>query len=120
MLNYIWLGLIVVAIFVAVGRDVSEESSDRFRNNETLALHVAPASMKAAGPNHFIGSAFITKAEAAHIYGVDEVKTAKGDTIAFAADLIQSQSNPKSGTLTLTLPSNAPSVMTDASASGGD
>ena len=88
MLNYIWLGLIVVAIFVAVGRDVSEESNDRFRNNEALALHVAPGSVKVAGPNHYAGTAFLTKSEAARLYGADEVKSVKGDTISFVIDII--------------------------------
>ena len=120
MLNYIWLGLIVVAIFVAVGRDISEESTNRFRNNDPLTLHVAPAAMKVAGPNHYTGTAFLTTQEVAQFYGSDEAKSVKGDTVSFAADLVQSQSDAKSGTLTLTLPASAPSVITDAAANGGD
>src|ERR1017187_2104042 len=99
MLNYIWLSLIVIAIFVAVGRDVSEETTDRFRNNEPITLHVAPGAMKVAGPNHFIGTVYLTKSEIARFYGADEAKSVKGDTVFFAADLLQSQSNAKSGTL---------------------
>jgi spore maturation protein A len=120
MLNYIWLGLIVIAIFVAVGRDVSEETSNRFRNNEPITLHVAPGAMKVAGPNHFTGSVYLTKSEIARFYGADEAKSVKTDTVFFAADLMQSQSNAKSGALTITLPSNAPSVMVDAATNGGD
>jgi len=120
MLNYIWLGLIVIAIFVAVGRDVSEETTDRFRNNEPITLHVAPGAMKIAGPNHFTGSVYITKSEIAQFYGADEARAIKGDTIFFAADFVQSQSNAKSGALTITLPSTAPSVMIDAATNGGD
>ena len=93
MLNYIWLALIAIAIFVAVGRDVSEESSNRFRNNEPIALHIAPGAMKIAGPNHFTGTAFLTKSEIARFYGADEAKSIKGDTVFFAADLLQSQTN---------------------------
>ncbi|MFI5202377.1 MAG: hypothetical protein ACHQNE_08315, partial [Candidatus Kapaibacterium sp.] len=63
MLNYIWLGLIVIAIFVAVGRDVNEEATNRFRNNEEITLHVAPDATKVAGPNHYAGAAYITKVE---------------------------------------------------------
>ncbi len=120
MLNYIWLALIAIAIFVAVGRDVSEESSNRFRNNEPIVLHTAPGAMKVAGPNHFSGTAFLTKSEIARFYGASEANSIKGDTVFFAADLLQSQSNAKSGALTITLPANAPQVMTDAASAGGD
>jgi spore maturation protein A len=120
MLNYIWLGLIAIAIVVAVGRDVSEESSNRFRNNEPIALHVAPGAMKIAGPNHFTGTAFLTKAEIARFYGADEAQSIKGDTVFFAADLVESPTNAKSGALTLMLPANAPQVMVDAATAGGD
>ena len=120
MLNYIWLGLIAIAIFVAVGRDVSEETSDRFRNNEPIALHVAPGAMKIAGPNHFSGTTFLTKSEIARFYGADEAKAINGDTVIFATDLLQSQTNAKSGALTITLPTNAPQVMVDAASAGGD
>ena len=120
MLNYIWLGLIAIAIFVAVGRDISEESSDRFRNNEALPMQVLAGGMKPAGPNHFSGTSFLTKSQIAQFYGADEAKKIKGDTVTFAADLVQSQSNPRAGTLTLTLPSNVPPVMSDAAANGND
>ncbi len=120
MLNYIWLGLIAIAIFVAVGRDVSEEASNRFRNNEPITLHVMPGAMKIAGPNHFTGAAFLTKSEIAQFYGADEASAIKGDTVFFAADLVQSESNAKLGTLTITLPFNAPQVMTDEASAGGD
>jgi spore maturation protein A len=132
MLNYIWLGLIAIAIFVAVGRDISEESSNRFRNNETIPLQVLPGSMKIAGPNHYTGTAYLTKSEISHLYGASESKNVAGDTVLFTADLVQAGSNAGAtghsasgatgvtGTLTLTLPSNAPSVMTDAASNAND
>ncbi len=120
MLNYIWLGLIVIAIFVAVGRDVNEEATNRFRNNEDITLHVAPEAMRIAGPNHYSGTAYLTKAELARFYGANEAKPIKGDTVFFATDVVQSQTNAKSGALTLTLPANAPPVMADAAAADGD
>ncbi|HWF44268.1 MAG TPA: nucleoside recognition domain-containing protein [Candidatus Kapabacteria bacterium] len=122
MLNYIWLGLIAIAIFVAVGRDISEESSDRFRNNEAVPLQVLPGSMKVAGPNHYTGTAYLTKTKISQFYGVSETKNVTGDTVLFAADLVQANAGTTgaSGTLTLTLPSNAPSVMTDAASNGSD
>ena len=120
MLNYIWLGLIAIAIFVALGRDISEESSNRFRNNDAVPLQVMSGSLKAAGPSHFTGTSYLTKSQIARFYGADEAKSVTGDTVKFATDLIQSQSNARAGTLTITLSSTAPSVMTDAAANGGD
>ena len=131
MLNYIWLGLIAIAIFVAVGRDISEESSNRFRNNEAIPLQVLPGSFKVAGPNHYAGTAYLTKSEIAQFYGTSEAKNVTGDTVLFAADLVQATAGKNAttgtigatggaGTLTITLPSNAPSVMTDAASNGSD
>ncbi len=120
MLNYIWLGLIVIAIVVAVGRDVNEEATNRFRNNEEITLHVAPDAMHIAGPNHYTGTAYLTKAELARFYGANEAKPIAGDTVFFGTDIVQSQANAKAGTLTLTLPANAPPVMVDAAAANGD
>lgn len=118
MLNYIWLFLIVVAIFVAVGRDVNEESSNRFRNNEPVTLHIA--SKTVAGPNHFTGAAYLTKSEIASFYGSTEAKSVSGDTVSFPYDFVASQTNAKSGTMTLSIPANAPSVTSDAAAANGD
>lgn len=118
MLNYIWLFLIASAICVAVGRDVSEETSDRFRNNQPLVLHVD--SMKAAGPNHWVGSVHIPKSAIASFYGASEARSVTSDTITFAADYVKSGSTSDNGTLTLTLPANAPQVMVDAAAANGD
>jgi spore maturation protein A len=36
MLNYIWIGLIIVGIFVAVGNDINDEMRDTFRNGAVL------------------------------------------------------------------------------------
>src|SRR6476469_8794031 len=41
MLNYIWAGLIVSSFLFAIGYDVRDLSTDRFRNGEPLAVTVA-------------------------------------------------------------------------------
>ena len=120
MLNYIWLGLIGIAIVVALGRDISEESSNRFRNNEALTLHIEPGTMKAAGAREFTGTTYLTKAELAGFYGAKEAQSIKGDTVLFGVDLVEANTNPNVGSLTLTLPANAPPVMTDAASANGD
>lgn len=120
MLNYIWLGLIAIAIVVAVGRDVNEEATNRFRNNEDLTLHVEPGTMKVAGRNHYSGTAYMTKAELSRFYGESEAAPIKGDTVFFATDIVQSATTARAGSLTLTLATNAPPVMVDAAAANGD
>ena len=120
MLNYIWLGLVVIAIFVAVGRDISEESTNRFKNGQSLELSYAPGALKAAGPNHYSGTAYLTKSQISRLYGADEAKSMKTDTIALPVDLVQSQTNQHVASLTLTLPTSSPGVMTDAAAANGD
>ena len=120
MLNYIWLGLIGIAIVVALGRDINEESTNRFRNNESFMLHIEPGTIKVAGPGEFTGTAYMTKTELARLYGLKEAQPINGDTVVFGVDLVQSKANAKAGSLTLTLPPNAPTVMTDAAAANGD
>lgn len=120
MLNYIWLGLIVVAIFVAIGRDIDEESTNRFHNNQALTLETVPGSMKAAGPNHYTAMAFMTRAQIASFYGADDAKAMKSDTLAVAADIVQSQANKSQGTATLTLPADLPPTLSDLAATQSD
>jgi spore maturation protein A len=40
MLNYIWLGLILIGVAVAVALDVNDLSSDKYRNNQAFAVKV--------------------------------------------------------------------------------
>jgi spore maturation protein A len=52
MLNYIWIGLIIVGIFVAVGNDINDEMRDTFRNGAvlegTLEITKPPAPQRTA------------------------------------------------------------------------
>jgi spore maturation protein A len=40
MLNYIWLGLIIIGVAVAVALDVNDISSDKYRNNQSFTVKV--------------------------------------------------------------------------------
>jgi spore maturation protein A len=113
MLNYIWLGLIVIAIFVAVGRDIDEESTNRFHNNQAVPLEIAPGSFKAAGPNHFAGTTYLTRDQIRAFYGADDAKAMKSDTLVFATDVVQSKISATQGTVTLTLPADLPPTLSD-------
>ena len=50
MLNYIWIGLILVGIFVAVGNDVSDEVRNTYRNGveleATLEIQKSPSALR--------------------------------------------------------------------------
>jgi spore maturation protein A len=50
MLNYIWIGLIIVGLFVAVGNDVADEVKNPYRNGMTLVTTVlvkkAPSGLR--------------------------------------------------------------------------
>lgn len=120
MLNYIWLGLIVVAIFVAIGRDIDEESTNRFHNNQALALQTMPGSFAAAGPNHFTGTTFLTRDQVRAFYGADDAKAMKSDTLQLSADIVQSKTNPRMGTATITLPADLPPTLSDIAATQSD
>jgi spore maturation protein A len=40
MLNYIWLGLIVIGVTIAIAIDVSDISTDKYRNNQPLTVQI--------------------------------------------------------------------------------
>ena len=40
MLNYIWLGLIVIGVTIAIAIDVSDITTDKYRNNQPFAVQV--------------------------------------------------------------------------------
>ncbi|HSQ76128.1 MAG TPA: nucleoside recognition domain-containing protein [Bacteroidota bacterium] len=50
MLNYIWIGLILVGLFVAVGNDITDEVRNTYRNGEvleaTLQVQKSPSELR--------------------------------------------------------------------------
>lgn len=121
MLNYIWLGLIVIAILVGAGRDIGEMSSNRFQNGKALPMQINAGDIKVAGPNHYTAKAFITKQALVSFYGADQVKDLKSDTLSFPADILVAGNNAQQrGTATLTLPDGSPSIITDMAQATGD
>lgn len=115
MLNYIWLGLIVIAILVAGGRDISELSQDRFRNNKPLTLRVDPGSWQVVSPNKYTAMATLTKAELASHYSDKEVASLKSDTVRLPVQFTASSSTQSAarGTASLVLGGDVPRVWND-------
>ena len=118
MLNYIWLGLIAIAIVVALGRDTSELANDRFRNGQPIPMHVT--DLKPAGPGHFTAKVLIIRSDFSRHFGPDEAVAMKQDTVAMNAELLMQASSANRATITLTLPDGTPSILNDIAAANGD
>jgi spore maturation protein A len=60
MLNYIWIGLILVGLFVAVGNDISDEVRNPYRNGEpfvaTVLVKKAPSALRQTWEGEFVAS----------------------------------------------------------------
>ncbi len=86
MLNWIWLGLIVIALAVAGGRDLSELSSDRFRNDAALAFR--SDTTFETSPGHFTARVSLPRTTLAQFYDSSEIKPTLPDTIHLAIDYL--------------------------------
>ncbi len=122
MLNWIWLGLIVIAIAVATGRDISELSQDRFRNGKAIPFQISQNGLKATSPDHYTTNAFITKNNLLHFYSSDELKDLKNDTVIVSIDIIAHSKSAGHiiGTSSFIFPSDAPIIWKDMANSQGE
>ncbi len=122
MLNWIWLGLIVIAIAVATGRDISELSQDRFRNGKAIPFQLVQNGLKPTSPDHYTASVFTTKNNLLGFYSADELKDCKSDSILVSIDLIfhSKSDNTIIGAAILNLPSVAPTIWKDMANAQGD
>jgi spore maturation protein A len=122
MLNYIWLGLIVIAILVATGRDIVEMSQDRFRNNQALTLQVDPGSWQQTSPNKFSGTAYATKQALAGFYGNKEVANLKSNTVRVPVNVVANTVTQQQvrGTVKAELAGEAPKVWGDMATTDDD
>jgi spore maturation protein SpmA len=111
MLNWIWLGLIVIALAVATGRDVSELSSDRFRNGAALPLTIH--SVKQTSPDHFASDVSISRSYLNSYYDSSEVKL-NSDTLHLVVEYVGS------GIASFTLPNDGMPVWKDMASGQGD
>lgn len=116
MLNWIWLGLIVIAIAVASGRDIAELSGDRFRNDHRIGIH--GRSITASAPGAYTINGFITKAELAVYYSADEVAKVTADTLPLVIEVSNAAGVHANGALLV--PEAPPNVWNDMSAALSD
>ncbi len=72
MLNYIWLGLVIIALVVAVGNDVSDEVRNTYRNDEPLTLTFTPTTQPATGQQKWEGVLGISADHYRTFYGLNQ------------------------------------------------
>lgn len=102
MLNYIWIGLIVVGIFVAVGNDIKDESQNTYRNGvpleATVEFQKAPSALRSTweGELALSGDAFN------QFYGV------KSATSDIRQPIVISKSANEGSAFQLSISSSAP------------
>ena len=112
MLNWIWLGLIVIAIAVATGRDISELSRDRFRNDKAIPLTVI--SSKQTSPGHYSSDAVILKSQLKSFYDPSEITTTLSDTLHLAVEYSGNNA------ALFALPADAAGIWQDMASAQGD
>lgn len=102
MLNWIWLGLIVIALAVATGRDVSELSSDRFRNGKPIAATIT--SVRQIAPDRYISEVSISRADLFKFYDSADVEPLKTDSLRLSIE------SPAKGAASIQLASPQPQL----------
>jgi spore maturation protein A len=76
MLNYIWIGLIIIGIFVAIGNDVIDEVKNPYRNGETLVATVIIKKAPSGIRQTWEGDLVLTQAEFNAFYGAARTQDA--------------------------------------------
>ena len=112
MLNWIWLGLIVIAIAVATGRDISELSYDRFRNDKALTF--TKVSEKNVGANSSSLDVIILKSNLHNFYESSETNTVKSDTLHLTIEYFGAEAG------SIILPTDAIKIWQDMAAAQGE
>jgi spore maturation protein SpmA len=74
MLNYIWLGLLLIGIGTGLALDISNEAGNKFRNGESLEAIAIFDSSSAAPGKGIDGVLKISAADFGRFYGTDQKK----------------------------------------------
>lgn len=114
------MGLIAIAVFVAVGRDIGELSNDRFRNGQQLAFAIVDA--KTTSPDHESLTIVTSKSELVGLYGEEEMKSVKADTLSLSLETVVKTGAVGGfvGTANLSVDEAAPALWKDMAAVLGD
>ncbi len=78
MLNYVWIGLVLIGVLTAAGTDIYDASTNRYRNGEPFELQYESTAANT-------GRVFCTKSYFDHFYGVS---IESPDTLGFTAAIV--------------------------------
>jgi spore maturation protein SpmA len=112
MLNWIWLGLIVIAVAVATGRDISELSQDRFRNEKAISFTVL--SSKQTSPDHYSSDVILLRSELKNFYDASDLSLLHSDTVHVTIDYSANKA------ASFSLPADTIAVWRDMALAQGD
>ncbi|HYM35161.1 MAG TPA: nucleoside recognition domain-containing protein [Steroidobacteraceae bacterium] len=112
MLNWIWVGLVVIALGVAIGRDVTELSNDRFRNGKAIPCSLV--SGRSIDQEHHTIDAFIRADALKTFYLADDTRSIKSDSLHIFFEY------KTSGASSFELPADVPVVWQDMASAQGD
>ncbi len=70
MLNYIWMGLIVISLLVAAGNDISDEVRNRYRNDVPLTAEFQATRVPGGGKQTWEGALTMSAADFGAFYGI--------------------------------------------------
>ncbi|MEX2090325.1 MAG: hypothetical protein WEB62_11160, partial [Bacteroidota bacterium] len=75
MLNYVWIGLIIIGILVAVGNDVKDEAGNTYRNGLTLEATLAVQRAPSAERSSWEGELIVPAETFNQFYGIAAATT---------------------------------------------
>jgi spore maturation protein A len=70
MLNYVWISLLLIGIFTAVGRDITDEVTNTYRNGIPLQAHFETSQTQTSLHPSYSGTLIIPAAMFNHFYGI--------------------------------------------------
>lgn len=103
MLNYVWLGLVIIGILTAVGNDIYDTAVNKYRNGEEIEVQYA-------GPANGKGSISVSKVYFEHFY----------NTTIESPDTIQLAVTRDSNRLSIVMDERSPSIWKTISRTTGN
>lgn len=70
MLNYVWISLLLIGIFTAVGRDIHDEVTNPYRNGVPITAHIEITRQQTSLHPTYSGTIFIQAASFDNFYGI--------------------------------------------------
>ena len=79
MLNYVWISLLLIGIFTAVGRDVNDEITNTYRNGVPVTAHFETFKQRTAVRPAFDGEIILSVAAFDQFYNISSAQTQQSE-----------------------------------------